>query len=303
MTVTISAEVSDALRSGRGVVALESTLLAHGLPPGRNLEVARELEHVVRAKGAVPATIAVVDGDPVVGMSPSQLERLCVEGNSWRKLSVRDLGPAVARGGSGATTVAGTSVLAHMAGISVFATGGLGGAHLPEPGASSSWDVSADLATLAAAPVLVVCSGVKSILDIAATLEVLETNSVPVLGYRCDNFPAFYLRDSGHPVDWRIDDVAAVAAVVRAHRRFASSAIVLANPIPVKSEMDQALHARLLAGGLDYVREHGVRGKQVTPVLLERFHTGSDGASVAANTALVLANAALAAGAAVELTR
>lgn len=302
MTITISEEVGDALRDGHGVVALESTLLAHGLPRGRNLEVARELEAMVRQAGAVPATIAVLDGRPVVGLTSSQLERLCDDGHRLAKLSLRDLGPAIGLGLSGATTVAGTSALAHAAGIAVFATGGLGGVHHPEPGTASTWDVSADLQTLSSTPVLVVCSGVKSILDIPATLEVLESYSVAVLGYRTDDFPAFYLRSSGHRVPWRVDDAASVAAIVRAHRNHASSGIVLANPVPETAEMDRTLHDRLLAEGLDIVRASGARGGEVTPVLLEHFHTASAGVSLAANAALVVANAAVAAAVAVELT-
>lgn len=301
MSLRVSAEVADALAAGRAVVALESTLLAHGLPEGRNLEVAQELERVVRGAGAVPATIAVLDGVPAVGLSAAELDRLCTEGTALAKLSQRDLGPAAGLRRSGATTVAGTCALAHAAGIGVFATGGLGGVHLPEPGEEGTWDVSADLHTLAATPVLVVCSGVKSMLDIPATLEVLESHSVPVLGYGTDDFPAFYLRSSGQPVPWRVDDPAAVADVVYAHQEYATSGVLLANPIPLDSEMDRALHDRLVTEGMELVRRRGVHGGQVTPVLLEHFHTASDGASLAANTALVLANAALAAEVAVEL--
>lgn len=303
MTIMVSPEVREALDAGIGVVALESTLLAHGLPRERNLEVARELQAVVRAAGGVPATIAVLDGRPRVGLTDEQLESLCDRAVDLAKLSLRDLGPAIGLGHSGATTVASTSALAHAAGISVFATGGLGGVHLPEAGAAMTWDVSADLGVLGTTGIVVVCSGVKSILDIPATLEVLETNSVPVLGYRTDEFPAFYLRSSGHPVPWRVEDPASVAAVMRAHRRYSASGLVLANPIPPESEMDRALHGRLLREGLRLVREGGTRGGGVTPVLLEHFHRASNGASLAANTALVLANAALAAEVAVELAR
>ncbi|GAA5164217.1 pseudouridine-5'-phosphate glycosidase [Amycolatopsis dongchuanensis] len=296
--ISLSGEVADAVNSGRPVVALESTILSHGLPPGRNLDVAKRLEDTVRAAGAVPATIAVLDGTPVVGLSPAQLERVCAPDSGLDKLSLRDLGPAIGLGRSGATTVASTSALAHQAGVGVFATGGLGGVHL---GAQESWDVSADLGVLARVPTLVVCSGVKSVLDIAATLEVLETNSVPVLGYRTDSFPAFYLRYSDFPVPWRVDDPAQAAAVVAAHRRYAGSGVLLANPIPAESEMDEQLHERLLTEGLQLVRDEGVQGKDVTPVLLEHFHTASEGVSLDANEALVLSNARLAAEIAVEL--
>lgn len=296
--ISLSGEVADAVNSGRPLVALESTILSHGLPPGRNLDVAKRLEETVRAVGAVPATIAVLDGTPTVGLSPAELERVCAPDAGLDKLSLRDLGAAIGLGRSGATTVASTSALAHQAGIGVFATGGLGGVHL---GAQESWDVSADLGVLARVPTLVVCSGVKSVLDIAATLEVLETNSVPVLGYRTDDFPAFYLRSSGFPVPWRVDDPAQAAAVVAAHRRYSGSGVLLANPIPAESEMDERLHERLLTEGLQLVRGKGVHGKDVTPVLLEHFHTASEGVSLDANEALVLSNARLAAEIAVEL--
>ncbi len=301
--LSLSPEVADAVATHAPIVALESTLLSHGLPPGRNLEVARRLEGVVREAGAVPATIAVLDGVPRVGLTDAELERICSPDAELDKLSLRDLGPTVALGRSGATTVASTAALAAAAGIPVFATGGLGGVHHPVPGTNVTWDVSADLGTLARTDVLVVCSGMKSILDIAATLEVLETHSVPVLGYRTDDFPAFYLRSSGHPVPHRVDDPAQAAAVVTAHRRFSSSGVLLANPIPVEHELDRDVHDRLLAEGLELVRKRGVTGSDVTPVLLEHFHTASGGASLDANEALVLSNADLAACIATELAR
>lgn len=302
--ISLGEEVADAVAEGRPVVALESTLLSHGLPPGRNLDVARRLERAVRDGGAVPATIAVLDGRPLAGLSQDELERVCAPGagmdagiaTKMAKLSLRDLGPAVGLGLSGATTVAATSALAHAAGIGVFATGGLGGVHLGAP-----WDVSADLGVLATVPTLVVSSGFKSVLDIAASLEVLETGSVPVLGYRTDSFPAFYLRRSGFDVPWRVDDPAQVAAVVTAHRACSGSGVLLANPIPEESEMDKSLHDRLLAEGLEILRERDVRGKEVTPVLLDHFHTGSGGVSLDANEALVLANARLGAEVAAAL--
>ncbi|MDX3193904.1 pseudouridine-5'-phosphate glycosidase [Streptomyces sp. MN03-5084-2B] len=300
MTTALSLheEVASALRDGHPVVALESTILSHGLPPGRNLDVARRLEGVVRDGGAVPATIAVLDGRVVVGLSPAELERVCAPDAGLDKLSLRDLGPAVGLGRSGATTVASTSALAAAAGIGMFATGGLGGVHV---GAAQSWDVSADLGVLAKVPTVVVCSGVKSVLDIPATLEVLETNSVPVLGYRTADFPAFYLRSSGHQVGWRVDDPKQAAAVIDAHRAYAGSGVLLANPIPEASEMDRELHDRLLAEGLALVEEQGVHGADVTPVLLEHFHTASGGVSIDANEALVLNNAKLATEVAVAL--
>lgn len=294
MTIRTADEVADALAGGRAVVALESTILAHGLPPGRNQRVGQRVERTVREHGAVPATIAVLDGRPTIGLSADELARVCDPAADLVKLSKRDIAPAVALGRSGATTVAATMTLAAGVGIRVFATGGLGGVHR---GARDTWDVSADLDVLAGTPVLVVCSGVKSVLDIGATLEVLETRSVPVLGWRTDRFPAFYLRDSGFDVPWRVDDAGQAAAVFAAH----TGGVVLANPIAEQHEMDRTLHDRLLADALR-AAEH-VRGKDVTPVLLEHFHTASEGASLDANEELVVANAALAADVAVALTR
>lgn len=296
----ISPEVEGALESGRAVVALESTILAHGLPPGRNRKVAARLEDVVRQAGAVPATIAVLGGQPVLGLSDAQLDRVCDPGAGLVKLSRRDLGPAYGLGRDGATTVAATAALAAAAGIRLFATGGLGGVHR---GASASFDVSADLDVLATTPVLVVCSGVKSVLDIAGTLEALETRSVPVLGYRTAAFPAFYLRESAYPAPWTVDGPDEVAAVARAHFGSVpgSAGIVLANPVPVAAEMPRELHDELLAGGLARLAERGITGHDVTPALLEHFHTASGGVSLDTNEELVVANAALAAEVAVAL--
>jgi pseudouridine-5'-phosphate glycosidase len=300
----VTEEVAAALADGGPVVALESTLLAHGLPPGRNRKVATAVEDAVRAVGAVPATIAVLDGQIRVGLADADLDRVCAAGAGLAKLSARDLGPAIALSRDGATTIASTSVIAYAAGIGVFGTGGLGGVHLPPPGEESSWDVSADLDVLAGTPVTVVCSGVKSVLDIGATLEVLETRSVPVLGYRTDSFPAFYRRESPFSVPWRVNNPAEAAAVIAAHRsRGPGSGVLLTNPIPVEHEMDRELHDRLLAEGMDRIAAENVRGGDVTPVLLEHFHTASDGVSLDANEALVLSNVALAAEVAVALAR
>lgn len=301
LPISPSSEVRAARRAGEPVVALESTILAHGLPAPRNRAAADELEAAVRAQGAVPATIAVLDGRAHIGLSAVELDRVCAGGMA--KLSVRDLGVAIGLGRSGATTVAATAALAHAAGIAVFATGGLGGVHR---GARDSWDVSADLTTLAGTRVLVVCSGVKSILDVAATLEALETASVPVLGYGTDAFPGFYRRDSGLPVPWRVDTPEQVAAVWQAHvgvPAAVGAGMVLAQPVPGADELDAALHDRLLREGLALLDERGVRGKDVTPTLLEHFHRGSAGASLSTNVALVLANATLAAQVAVALPR
>jgi pseudouridine-5'-phosphate glycosidase len=298
----IADEVADALTEGGAVVALESTLLAHGLPPGRNLEVGHRLEQIVREHGAVPATIAVLDGHPTIGLSDAELERVCDPAAGLVKLSRRDIAPARVLRRSGATTVAATTALAYSAGIGVFATGGLGGVHR---GANETWDVSADMGVLADTPILVVCSGVKSVLDIGATLEVLETRSIPVLGYRTDQFPAFYLRESGFPVPWRVDNAGQAAAVFAAHRQSSpgGAGVVLANPVPAEFEMPADLHDQLLESGLDLLASDKVTGKDVTPVLLEHFHTHSEGVSLTTNEELVASNTALAAEVAVELAR
>jgi pseudouridylate synthase len=291
--VRIHPEVSAALAAGRPVVALESTIITHGLPRPDNLRVAREIEQAVRSGGAVPATIAIVGGEPHVGLDDAALLRVA-EGDAVAKVSVRDIAVLAARGGDGGTTVASTAHLAAGAGITVFATGGLGGVHR---GARDSWDESADLTTLSRTGVLVVCAGVKSILDVAATLERLETLSVGVIGYRTDRFPGFYLADSGHPVGWRVDTPAQVADILRARCRLGTDGygLVLANPIAPSDEMDRALHDRVLTAGLIAVETQGVRGKDVTPFLLDFFHRETHGASLAANVALVLSNARLAA--------
>jgi pseudouridine-5'-phosphate glycosidase len=300
----ITEEVAAALADGGPVVALESTLLAHGLPPGRNREVATAVEDTVRAAGATPATIAVLDGQIRVGLTAAELDRVCAPGADLAKLSARDLGPAIALSRDGATTIASTSVIAHAAGIPVFGTGGLGGVHLPPPGETISWDVSADLDVLAGTPVTVVCSGVKSVLDIGATIEVLETRSVPVLGYRTNSFPAFYRRESRFPVPWRVESAAEAAAVIVAHHAEGpGSGVLLTNPVPAEHEMDRELHDRLLAEGMARVASENVRGGDVTPVLLEHFHTASGGVSLDTNEALVLANVALAAQVAVALAQ
>jgi pseudouridine-5'-phosphate glycosidase len=298
--VRIHPEVSDALAAGRPVVALESTIISHGLPRPGNLRVAREIEEAVRSGGAVPATIAIIGGEPHVGLDDDAMRRIA-EGTEVVKVSVRDVAVLAARAGDGATTVASTAHLAAAAGITVFATGGLGGVHR---GARDSWDESADLTTLSHTGVLVICAGVKSILDVAATLERLETLNVGVIGYRTDRFPGFYLADSGHPVDWRVDTPAQAADVLRARRRLGTDGygLVLANPIAPADEMDRALHDRVLAAGLAAAETTGVRGKDVTPFLLDFFHRETHGASIAANIALVLSNARLAAEVAVAFT-
>jgi pseudouridine-5'-phosphate glycosidase len=281
-------EVSAAIEEGRPVVALESTLISHGLPRPQNAEIARMIERAVRDEGAVPATIAVVDGMVRIGLDRPALDEIA--GNGVAKCSARDLAVVMARRATGATTVAATATLAVRAGIGVFATGGLGGVHRE---ARESWDESADLTTLGQTPITVVCAGVKSILDVEATLERLETLNVTLLGYQTDSFPGFYVVDSGFPVPWRVDSPTEVADVAHARAELGLGAIVVANPID--EPLDQELHDRVLQAGLAAATEQGVRGKDVTPFLLDHFHRETDGASTEANVRLVLRNAALAA--------
>jgi pseudouridine-5'-phosphate glycosidase len=299
--VLIHPEVADALAAGRPVVALESTIISHGLPRPENLRIAREIEESVRAGGAVPATIALVGGEPRIGLDDAALERIAGD-DSVAKTSVRDLAVVAAAGGAGATTVASTAHLAARAGIRVFATGGLGGVHR---GARETWDESADLTTLSRTPVLVVCAGVKSILDVGATLERLETLNIGVLGYRTDRFPGFYLRDSGHPLPWTAPDADYVADVLRAQDEFGTAGygLLLANPIAPEDELDRGLHDRVLADGLAAAARAGVAGKDVTPYLLDFFHRESGGESLRANVALVRSNARLAAEVAAAYAR
>ncbi|SDZ28086.1 pseudouridine-5'-phosphate glycosidase [Asanoa ishikariensis] len=289
--LVLAPEVAEALAAGNPVVALESTIIAHGLPRPENLKVAREIEATVRAAGAVPATIAVLGGRVHVGLDNGQLTRLA-EADGVAKLSARDLAVAAAKGVDGATTVAATSAVAAAAGIRVFATGGLGGVHRDAP-----YDESADLVTLARTPIAVVCAGVKSILDVGATLERLETLGVAVAGYRTLRFPGFYLTDSGFPVDWSLDspEEAARAVTARAAQGVHKGALVLANPLPVDEQLDPALHDRTLVEGLAALEEQGVTGKAVTPFLLGWFHEHTGGASLEVNVRIILRNADLAA--------
>ncbi len=291
MHLQVHPEVADALDAGRPVVALESTIISHGLPRPDNLRVAREIEDAVRSVGAVPATVAVVSGVPCVGLDDEAL-RTVAEDDEVVKVSARDLAVVVARGGHGATTVAATSHLAALAGIQVFATGGLGGVHR---GARDTWDESADLTTLATTPITVVCAGVKSILDVPATLERMETLNIPVLGYRTDRFPGFYLADSGHPVTWQVESPGEVAAILHARAALeCDGGLVLANPVASDHELDRALHDSVLEAGLAAAEASGVRGKDVTPFLLDFFHSATQGRSLEVNVALVKSNAVLA---------
>ncbi|MFE7233422.1 pseudouridine-5'-phosphate glycosidase [Streptomyces sp. NPDC002405] len=291
--LVVSEEVREALAARRPVVALESTIIAHGLPRPRNLQVALELEDAVRHEGAVPATIAVLDGHPHIGLDKGQLERVANE-EGMRKLGHRDLPLAMAAGASGATTVSATALLASLAGIRVFATGGLGGVHREW---TVTQDESADLGLLARTRITVVCAGVKSILDVPATLQRLETLGVAVAGYGTDRFPGFYLSDSGHPVDWTLRTPEDVAAVMRAQNalRAPESALIVANPVPRQEQLDPELHARVLADALHACEEEGVTGQAVTPFLLDYLVRHTDGASLRANLAAVRGNVRLAA--------
>ncbi|MFF4115410.1 pseudouridine-5'-phosphate glycosidase [Streptomyces sp. NPDC001714] len=293
MVLVVSEEVREALDAGRAVVALESTIIAHGLPRPRNLQVALELEDTVRRAGAVPATIAVLDGRPHVGLGKDQLERVANE-DGIRKLGHRDLPLAVAAGASGATTVSATAQLAALAGLRVFATGGLGGVHREW---TVTQDESADLGLLARTRITVVCAGVKSILDVPATLQRLETLGVAVAGYGTDRFPGFYLSDSGHPVDWTLRTPEQVADVMRAQDALdaADTALIVANPVPEAEQLDPALHARVLADALHACDAEGIAGQAVTPFLLDYLVRHTDGASLEANLAAVRGNVGLAA--------
>ena len=296
----VAPDVAEALADGRPVVALESAIITHGLPRPRNLDVARQVEDAVREGGAVPATIAVLEGEARVGLDDEALRAIAERADAV-KCGVRDLAPASARGVYGGTTVAATAHLADAAGVRVFATGGLGGVHR---GARESWDESADLETLARIGIVVVCAGVKSILDVSATLERLETLNVTVLGFRTDRFPGFYLSDSGHPVPWRVESAAEVASVARAREGLGteSGAVVVANPLPVDEQLDPELHDRVLADGFAAAEAAAISGKDVTPFLLDHLARETHGASLEANVRLVVRNARLAAEIATELT-
>ncbi|MGW0559134.1 pseudouridine-5'-phosphate glycosidase [Streptomyces sp. NPDC003016] len=292
-TLLLSGEVREALERRRPVVALESTIIAHGLPRPRNLRVAEELEEVVRTVGAVPATIAVLDGRAHVGLDKAQLERVAND-DSVRKLGHRDLAPALATGANGATTVSATAFLAARAGLRVFATGGLGGVHREW---TETQDESADLGLLARTRITVVCAGVKSILDVPATLQRLETLGVGILGYGTERFPGFYLSSSGESVDWTARTPGEVAAVMRAQDALGGpeAALVVANPVPEAEQLDPALHDRVLAQALEECRERGIAGQGVTPFLLDYLVRGTEGASLEANLAAVRGNVRLAA--------
>jgi pseudouridine-5'-phosphate glycosidase len=295
--IKFSAAVARALKDKSPVVALESTIITHGLPRPKNLEVALEVEQIVTDAGATPATIAIIDGQIHIGLESDQLKQIANDENIL-KASIRDLAIISTQKKSAATTVAATSHIANMAGISLFATGGLGGVHRE---AWQSWDESADLLALANTPILIVCSGAKSILDVGATLERLETLSVPILGYKTNKFPGFYLTDSGFDLEHRADTPQDIAQIWRARSDVATnnSALIVANP--VGNQMDKALHDQILFDGLAKAKTAGIIGKAVTPFLLEYFHSNSKGESLRVNVEIIKANAALAAQIAVAL--
>lgn len=290
----IHPEVSQALSQGKAVVALESTIISHGLPRPSNLTVARQIEQTIRDNGAIPATIAMLAGEVHVGLDDAALDEIANR-DDVVKASTRDLAIVAGRKGYAATTVAATSHIASQAGISVFATGGLGGVHR---GATTTWDESADLVALSRLPITIVCAGVKSILDIPRTLERLETLSVGIVGYRTSQFPGFYLSDSGYTIEHSVQTPADIAAITKQRRALGTdvSALVVANPLPVDKQMDPELHDRMLSEGLAAAETAGVAaGKQATPFLLEYFHRESGGESLRANIDIILSNSALAA--------
>jgi pseudouridylate synthase len=289
--IQLSEEVQAALQEQRPVVALESTVIAHGLPYPSNIEAAQAMEAAIRAEGAIPATVGIQDGRIVIGLSRGEIERLGTE-HHVLKVSRRDLAVALATRQLGATTVAGTILCAHMAGMRFFATGGIGGAHR---GAETSMDISADLTELARTPVLVVCAGAKSILDLDLTLEYLETQGVPVLGWQTDEFPAFYVRSSGRRLSHRVDDVTAIAAIARAQWECGMHGLVVGCPIPEEYAMEPGPLEAATEEALRMARQEGIRGPATTPYLLAHVARVTQGESIEANTALLINNATWAA--------
>jgi len=291
--LSISPEVREALSAGKPVIALESTIISHGMPYPENVETALNCERIARENGAVPATIAVIGGKLTAGLSKEQIDALGRKGLAVTKASRRDLPILAARGEDGATTVAATMIIAAMAGIKVFATGGVGGVHR---GAETTMDISADLEELAETPVAVVCAGAKSILDLGLTLEYLETKGVPVIGYGTKELPAFYTRESGFAVDYRMDDPKEIAAAIRAQRAMGyPGGMLITNPIPAESSMDKAAIDAAIEQALKEAEEASIHGKETTPFLLDRVKTITGGESLSSNIRLVYNNVALAA--------
>jgi len=295
--IKYSSEVAQALKTGKPIVALESTIISHGLPRPSNLEVAEECEAIVRNGGAVPATIALLDGKILIGLEAHELEAIANR-DDISKASIRDLAIIIAQNKSAATTVAATAHIAAVAGIKVFATGGLGGVHR---GASVSFDESADLTALSQLDMTVVCAGVKSILDVHATLERLETLAIGLVGYRTNSFPGFYLTDTGFTLEHRVESATEIAEIIKVRTNIATQfkSLIVANP--VKVEMPKARHDEILASGLARAQQDGIDGKAVTPYLLEHFHKASNGESLKINTEIIKSNCALAAEIAVAL--
>ena len=297
----ISPEVQQALAEGKPVVALESTIISHGMPYPKNVETALLVEKTIRDNGAVPATIAIIGGRLKAGLSPEEIEYLGKSGRKVAKVSRRDLAAIVARGADGATTVTTTMIIAHMAGIRVFATGGIGGVHR---GAETTMDISADLEELANTPVMVVCAGAKSILDLGLTLEYLETKGVPVIGYGTDELPAFYTRRSGFGVDYRVDTPAQLAAMFKAQQELGmKGGMLVTNPIPEQYAMDKEVIDAAIDQAVKESREKGIHGKETTPFLLARVVELTGGDSLESNIQLVLNNAVVASRTASELCR
>ena len=297
----ISPEVQQALAEGKPVVALESTIISHGMPYPKNVETALLVEKTIRDNGAVPATIAIIGGRLKAGLSPEEIEYLGKSGRKVAKVSRRDLAAIVARGADGATTVTTTMIIAHMAGIRVFATGGIGGVHR---GAETTMDISADLEELANTPVMVVCAGAKSILDLGLTLEYLETKGVPVIGYGTDELPAFYTRRSGFGVDYRVDTPAQLAAMFKAQQELGmKGGMLVTNPIPEQYAMDKEVIDASIDQAVRESREKGIHGKETTPFLLARVVELTGGDSLESNIQLVLNNAVVASRTASELCR
>ena len=295
--IKYSSEVSAAIAARTPIVALESTIISHGLPRPSNLLVAQECESIIRARGAVPATIALLDGVVHIGLEASELNAIANR-DDISKASSRDLAIIIAQGKSAATTVAATAHIAAIAGIKVFATGGLGGVHR---GANESFDESADLTALSQLDMTVVCAGVKSILDVHATLERLETLAIGIVGYKTNRFPGFYLTDSGFEIEHRVDSAEEIAAIIHARSQVATSNHALIVTNPVEKQMDKVRHDEILATGMANAARDGIDGKYVTPYLLEHFHTASKGESLAINTEIIKSNCALAADIAMAL--
>ena len=295
--IKYSTEVSAAIAARTPIVALESTIISHGLPRPSNLLVAQECESIIRARGAVPATIALLDGVVHIGLEASELDAIANR-DDISKASSRDLAIIIAQGKSAATTVAATAHIAAIAGIKVFATGGLGGVHR---GANESFDESADLTALSQLDMTVVCAGVKSILDVHATLERLETLAIGIVGYKTNRFPGFYLTDSGFEIEHRVDSAQEIAAIIHARSQVATSNHALIVTNPVEKQMDKVRHDEILATGMANAARDGIDGKYVTPYLLEHFHTASKGESLAINTEIIKSNCALAADIAMAL--